>query len=394
MAKPIDLRDLEKYTRAETELERVLTVKEAGTMVGAANRLGISVRALFETLARLRRRRDDDEAGIIEFNDAHVPMDQQVAGISKMVRTEEGLPMWIKMKKDAEEERRHAEEIWAGWSEKLPRAPIVRRRPTFEKQSIEELMNVYLVTDYHMGMKAFADETRGAHWDTKIAEQLLVDWFRGAIEAAPPAKVGVFAQLGDFAHWDGLLPETPTSKHLLDADTRFQYMTRVCIRVFRTVVNMLLQKYEKVIIMHAEGNHDPASSAHFREWSAVLYEDDDRVEVLLDMDPYYLIRWGSIAVAFHHGHLTKMAKLDKVLAAKFRQHYGQTQHFYAHMGHLHHDYAIETDLMTIEQHQTLAAPDAYASRHGYSSARSAKVLTYHQEFGEVERRRLVPDAVQ
>ena len=41
--------------------------------------------------------------------------------------------------------------------------------------------------------------------------------------------------------------------------------------------------------------------------------------------------------------------------------------------------------MIIEQHRTLAAKDAYASRGGWSSGRDSKVITYHKEFGEVGR---------
>lgn len=41
--------------------------------------------------------------------------------------------------------------------------------------------------------------------------------------------------------------------------------------------------------------------------------------------------------------------------------------------------------MTVEQHQTLAARDAYASRGGWLSGRSAKVITYHEKYGEVGR---------
>ena len=45
----------------------------------------------------------------------------------------------------------------------------------------------------------------------------------------------------------------------------------------------------------------------------------------------------------------------------------------------------ESNLMTVEQHQTLAARDAYASRGGWLSGRSAKVITYHDKYGEVGR---------
>jgi hypothetical protein len=45
----------------------------------------------------------------------------------------------------------------------------------------------------------------------------------------------------------------------------------------------------------------------------------------------------------------------------------------------------ENNLMIVEQHRTLAAPDAYAARGGWISGRDAKVITYHKSYGEVGR---------
>jgi hypothetical protein len=63
------------------------------------------------------------------------------------------------------------------------------------------------------------------------------------------------------------------------------------------------------------------------------------------------------------------------------------------MGHQHHDKRLETALMTIEQHRTLAAPDAHASRGGWMSGRDAKVISYHREHGEVGRITINPGMV-
>jgi hypothetical protein len=49
--------------------------------------------------------------------------------------------------------------------------------------------------------------------------------------------------------------------------------------------------------------------------------------------------------------------------------------------------------MKVEQHETLAAPDAYAANGGYLSGRSAKVITYHMDYGEVGRFTLTPAMV-
>jgi hypothetical protein len=244
-----------------------------------------------------------------------------------------------------------------------------------------------VVTDFHLGMLSWREET-GADWDTRIAEDMLVGWFAAAIKQAPDSEMAVLAQLGDFLHWDGLDAVTPASKHLLDADTRFQKLVRVAIRALRRVVGLLLAKHAKVHLVMAEGNHDPASSIWLREWFSVLFENEPRVTVDLSPDPYYCVEWGKTALFFHHGHKRKPGNVDTVFAAKFREVFGRTLFNYAHMGHMHHIDQRETNLMVVEQHRTLAAPDAYAARGGWISGRDAQVITYHREFGEVGRLRV------
>jgi len=49
--------------------------------------------------------------------------------------------------------------------------------------------------------------------------------------------------------------------------------------------------------------------------------------------------------------------------------------------------------MTVIQHSTLAARDAYASRGGWLSDRNCKVITYHDTLGEVARNTVRPEMV-
>jgi len=267
--------------------------------------------------------------------------------------------------------------------EKLPREKA-RAAPA---KTAADLCNVYVLTDFHLGMLAWHEET-GADWDTDIAERMLVDWFSAAIAQAPPSEFAVFAQLGDFLHWDGMDAVTPASKHLLDADTRFQKLVRVAIRAVRRVIGMLLAKHQRVHVLMAEGNHDPASSIWLREWLHATFEDESRITVDRSPDPYYCVEHGLTALFFHHGHKRKPSNIDTVFAAKFREVFGRTKHAYAHMGHMHHIDMKETNLMVVEQHRTLAAPDAYASRGGWMSGRDAVVVTYSKQHGEVSRCRV------
>ena len=102
---------------------------------------------------------------------------------------------------------------------------------------------------------------------------------------------------------------------------------------------------------------------------------------------------GDVSLFYHHGHRRKIADIDSVFAGRFREMFGRTKFSYAHLGHLHNDALVSTNLMKVERHETLAAPDAYAANGGWLSGRSAKVITYHKQYGEVGRLTLTPAMV-
>lgn len=317
-----------------------------------------------------------------------VPDGYKVKGVSTLYREDGSIAaQWVKSSEDAERQREMLQAAFAGMGDELPRV----RRTAAPKGCNADLLTCYVVTDYHLGMLAWSEETRGEPWDLGIAERLLVDWFASAIAQAPDAETAVFAQLGDFLHFDGLDAVTPEHRNLLDADTRFQKVVRCAIRVLRRVVEMLLAKHKHVRVLMAEGNHDPASSVWLREWFSAIYEGEPRVTVDTSPDPYYCIEHGSTSLFFHHGHKRNTGNVADVFAAKFRDVFGRTKHSYAHMGHRHHAELKESSLMVVEQHRTLAANDAYASRGGWISGRDAKAITYSKRYGEVSRVTVSPD---
>lgn len=364
--------------------------KHGGNVTQAAVDLGANPRALRRRWRRIKawraRQGDAPEHGMVHT----VPDGYHVKGTSTLYDAETGEQklQWVKSNIDADRQREIIQEAAQAMGEELPR----ERPRAAPAGTVEDLANLFIITDYHLGMMAWHRET-GADWDTRIAEDLLVQWFASALAGAPEAHTGVLAQLGDFLHWDGLDAVTPTSGNILDADTRFVKLVRVAIRVLRRVIGMMLDKHEHVHVIMAEGNHDLASSVWLREWMAAIYENEPRITVDTNADPFYCYEHGATSLFFHHGHKKKPQGVDEVFAAKFREIFGRTRHSYAHMGHQHHRFAKETSLMLVEQHRTLAAPDAHASRGGYSASRDASVITYSKTYGEVGRITRSPDMV-
>lgn len=295
---------------------------------------------------------------------------------------------WVKTREDS---------VSTAWREALdefkadlPRA-VLSEKPI---QTSDNLLAQYTVTDAHLGMLAWGEETRDADWDMGIAETLLLDWFAAAIEMAPPAHTAVFAQLGDLLHYDSMKSETPEHRHMLDADSRPQKMVRVVIRLIRRIIGMLLAKHQSVHVIMAKANHDPYSSIWLREILAVMYEDEPRLTVDVSPSEYYAYEFGETALFYHHGHRRNVKDVDSVFAGMFREMFGRCKHSYAHVGHLHNDEAKDSNLMKVERHRTLAPMDAYAANGGYLSKRDAKVIVYHRAYGEVSRLTLSPEMVQ
>lgn len=305
------------------------------------------------------------------------------------LRTGEAVLEWEKTSLDRERAAEAQAQAFEAMAARLPRLPAVHRPKRVDAQ----LATVYTLTDCHVGALAWHREG-GADWDLGIAEDTLVGCFRHMIDSSPPSELGIVNQLGDFLHWDGLEAVTPTSKHLLDADGRFEKVVQVAIRVLRRVIGLALEKHATVRVILAEGNHDLASSVWLRQMFAALYENEPRLTVDDSPLPYYAMEWGETMLAFHHGHLKKNDQLPIMFAAQFPQEWGRTTKRYCHTGHRHHVEEKEHSGMIVFQHPTLAARDAYAARGGWHAMRSATAVTYHRQFGEVGRTTARPEMLQ
>ncbi|EHE6890145.1 winged helix-turn-helix domain-containing protein [Salmonella enterica subsp. enterica serovar Typhimurium] len=317
-----------------------------------------------------------------------VPDGYKIKGTSSLVDEFGNTKLqWVKTDTDAERQVELMRAVIDGMKSDITPVSVV---PPPKKRLNEKLLNLYTVSDFHLGMLAWADES-GDDWDMKIAEDLFSKWFDAAFQKAPDAGVGVINLLGDFAHFDSLDAVTPSSGHVLDADTRYQKLVRYMIRMVRRVVNMALVKHKSVRLLIVQGNHDESGMIWLAEMFNTLYDNEPRVFVDTSPDVYKMVRHGKTTLFFHHGHKARFDAIEPVMIAKFRKAFGESVYSYAHVGHLHHQKIVESRNMVVEQHRTLAAKDAYASRGGWMSGRSANVITYSAEYGEVARLTISPE---
>jgi hypothetical protein len=140
-----------------------------------------------------------------------------------------------------------------------------------------------------------------------------------------------------------------------------------------------------------EGNHDEAGSVWLRHMLAALYEDEPRLTVNDSELPFYVSQWGEVMIGFHHGHKVKNEQLPLLFAAQFPKMWGETTKRAIHCGHRHHVDEKEYNGVTVVQHPTLAARDAYAARGGWIADRAIQAITYHRKFGQVGRVYVCPE---
>lgn len=371
------------------QLEYLDALDQHGSVRKAATALGINARNLFEAIATIRRK-----AAMQGHSPAHdmtrtVPEPYVVRGVSTYYN-KDGKPagQWVKSSLDDDKRMAAIRAAVEAMADDVPRVEPTAL-PVF---SAPHLMNLYVLTDSHVGMLAWHKEG-GADWDLRIAEQTLSGCFAHLIESSPKADSCLIAQLGDFLHYDGMTPVTPTSGHVLDADGRFAKVVQVAVRTLRRVVDMALHRHKTVHVLMAEGNHDIASSVWLRALFRAMYETEPRVIVIDSELPYYVHRHGRTMLGLHHGHLKKLDDLPILFASQFPEVWGATTKRYGHVGHWHHRRELEAGGIVMTQHPTLAARDAYAARGGWIAERQISSTTYHTEFGQVGKITVTPEMV-
>lgn len=374
----------------DRQRELLLAWREHGSTRAAAKVLDVHRSVFQDALKSLKKR-----AALQGYSPPHdmthiVPDGYLVKGVSTYY-DKEGKPtgQWVKSSLRHEAILEALKEAVAALKEEItPVEPVAA-----PGMVLEALCNLYTFTDHHLGMYAWHEEG-GDDWDLNIAENVLTKSYRYMIENCPPASHAVINIQGDFLHTDGKTPVTPAHKHVLDADSRYPKIRRAAIRIIRSMVTMALAQHKTVHLVIAEGNHDEEGAGWLADMMSVLYENEQRLSVDGASLPFYCHQWGKVMIGIHHGHKVKNEALPLLFAAQYPEVWGSTKRREIHCGHRHHRDEKEYNGVTVVQHPTLAARDAYAARGGWIADRAAWAITYHKEYGPVGRVMVTPDMVR
>ena len=384
-----NLTELLKYVETESQKEKLEAYIEHGSSRKAAAALGVNKSNVSRAIQTIRK--NAVKRGYDPEHDMTHPVAQgfAVKGVSTYYDEDGKIKgQWVKSHEDKQARINALVERLESFEWKP--APII---PLKGESHDSDLCTLLTLTDFHLGMYAYGKET-GDDWNTDMAAGEYLQAIQEMCEGSPNSETGILNLQGDFLHWDGLDAVTPTSKHVLDADTRFSRLIDTSLDVIMASVEIMLRKFSQVKVIVCEGNHDLVGSMWIRKAIKKIYENNDRVEIDDTDFPFYAHLHGDIMLGFHHGHKVKNGSLPALFSSepRYRSMWGSASYTYIHTGHYHHTEQMmgEGGGAIVERHPTLSGKDAYAARGGYHSWRAAHAITYHKAYGEHRRVTVTP----
>jgi hypothetical protein len=248
----------------------------------------------------------------------------------------------------------------------------------------DDLCTLYPISDVHIGMQAWGKET-GKDYSTDAAASRLRSWVGQCVAASPAAKTAIVLDVGDLTHADDVTNQTPTSKHVLDVDTRHFRTLDVTIQALVHCIDLAAQKHENVIVRILPGNHNVNSYLAVMFALAERYRDNPRIRVQKVPGEFFVHQFGRVMLAAHHGDKAKADRIVHMLADRYAEVWGKTDHRFLFTGHLHHHKSQDIGGVQWEQLRAVTARDAYATAHAFSARAQLQAVTFHREKGEVSR---------
>ena len=312
-----------------------------------------------------------------------VPDGYMVKGVSTYYNAE-GKPsgQWVKSSVDANRQEQLIKEFITTLAQDIKGlAPLT---PVPENNN-SDLMCVYPMGDPHFGLYAWAKDA-GDDFDLTIAENLTCGAIDRLVASAPEAETAILLNLGDMFHADNQKNVT-NSGHQLDVDGRWAKVQQIGLKAMLHCIRRLLEKHKKVIFRINKGNHDGHSSYALALMISCYFDNEPRVEVDLSPAVAWYYKFGDVLIGSTHGDTLKGGDMLAVMAADEPKKWGETNHRYWYVGHVHHQDTKEYRGGIVEYFRTLAARDAWHQGQGYRAGRDMCLIVHHKKHGEIERHR-------
>lgn len=257
------------------------------------------------------------------------------------------------------------------------RAPAVAAPKTSDKN----LLAVYPLIDWHVGLMSWAKET-GENYDLKIARETIMPKMRALIAATPPADEAVILGIGDMLHWDGFVQETPASRHPLDGDGRYPKVLETAADMIEETIELVMARHRRVTVRILRGNHDPVSSVAIAAILSRVFRGHKRVTIDSDQSYQWWLRRGKVFLGGSHGDKAKMRELPMMMAHDRPEDWAASTYRRIYTGHVHHESMIEEGGVIVTSMRSPVAKDAYHSFNKWRSGRSVYSETFNIDGSE------------
>lgn len=372
-------------TSRQVEIIKSLTVTSNQRLTGEA--LGTTRQNINDIVACIKKnaeRRGD----LGKLKDQGLVPDGYFAETSVQRRWDEELQQmvvvsdWTKSRREkSDKEENSFKEFIEGLTSEIKRAKPTKNRKTQNDQ----LASAIVFGDAHLGMLAHAIQTLAEDYDLEKGTADIRAAIDYCVECAPISQEGWFINVGDLMHFDNTRNETTNGTKQDGSATHSQVM-RAAGSLIRYCIDKMLTKFNTVRVVNARGNHDNDSASALNMIIEVTYENEPRVTVLGNDSKFNFIEFGKCLIGINHGDKINHTRLSGVMTKLMAPAWGRTTFRRWITGHIHHKQVIETDAgVTIESFHTLAPTEIWHADSGYGAERRVTMITYHKEFGEVNR---------
>lgn len=371
-----------QYCKSDRE-RSVMSMTDAGMSTGEiADSIEVHIRTVSKIRQRVRQRAEVQ--GYSPEDNMHFPEKNEsflVKGTSTLVDADGNVKLqWIKTNL----KQRAAYEVAKGMVDALVEdidGKFVMVVPPTNVR--EDLCNVIPIGDAHFGMYANKDEV-GEDFNMQKNLDRHLAAVRYLVDKSEPAKEGIIINVGDYLHCHDHGGTTPRSGNKMDMDGRWPEVVREATKAFIQMITMMLEKNENVTVLSVAGNHDPSS------WMMTLileayFRNEPRIRVETSANKFYYHQFGKNMFMVTHSDTIKPADAPSIMATDEPKMWGDTVYRFAHLGHQHHIDRKEHRGAVVEIHRTLAGSDAWHHASGYRSMEECKLITYHREYGEIQR---------
>ncbi len=307
-----------------------------------------------------------------------VPKGQRVKGVSALLDSEGHEKIkWVK----TENEKPSQESIIKYTKKAFRRWKPCRPTISIPQESETDRLILFPVLDWHLGMFAWAEETKDADWDLGIAKKVLVKNFTELVHEAPDAGRATMMCLGDLLHADNSMNRTARNGNPLDVDTRYGKVLQTAAEVTIECCDIIATKYHSVDVTLKRGNHDDESTHALRLAMQIEHRNSKHVKVDGSRSDFYYNRFGVNLIGGTHGDKQKISELPMHMANAVPHDWAasSTRHYFT--GHIHHETSKEFGGVLV---RTLRAPipqDAWHAGVGFLSGRSMYCFKYDAHGG-------------